>query len=193
MTPRLCALVAMAKNRVIGRDNALPWRLPPDLKRFKAMTMGHPIIMGRKTYESIGKPLPGRTCIIVTNQAGYEVQGAIVVPSIAEALTTCCRAVKGKDKEDKEKENKHTRTDADTGHTDTECFVIGGAEIFRQMLPLCDRLYITEIQRDFDGDVLFPEFNREEWSETSREKHHWDDGGLAYHFVVLDRKKHSDI
>src|SRR5688500_9703107 len=188
MTPRLCALVAMAKNRVIGRDNALPWRLPPDLKRFKAMTMGHPMIMGRKTYESIGKPLPGRTCIIVTNQAGYKVQGAIVVPTIAEALTACCRSV-----EDKDKENKHRRTDTDSGHTNSECFVIGGAEIFRQTLPLCDRLYITEIQRDFDGDVLFPEFNREEWNEIEREKHHWDDNGLAYHFVVLDRKKHSDI
>jgi dihydrofolate reductase len=178
----------MAKNRVIGRDNALPWRLPPDLKHFKTLTMGHPMIMGRKTYESIGKPLPGRTCIIVTNRAGYKVQDAIVVPSIAEALTACCQSVK-----DADKEGKHIRTSTDTGCANTECFVIGGAEIFRQMLPLCDRLYITEIQKDFDGDVLFPEFNREEWNETAREIHRWDDGGLAYHFVVLDRKKHPVI
>ncbi|SFN96052.1 dihydrofolate reductase [Nitrosospira briensis] len=188
MTQRLCALVAMAKNRVIGRDNALPWRLPPDLKRFKALTMGHPMIMGRKTFESIGKPLPGRTCIILTKQAEYEVPGAIVVPSIAEALIACCRSGK-----DTDKEGKDIRAGTDTGYANTECFVIGGAEIFRQMLPLCDRLYITEIQKDFDGDVLFPEFNREEWDETSREKHRWDDDGLAYHFVVLDRKQHSDV
>lgn len=174
--PRIYALVAMAQNRVIGRNNALPWRLPPDLKRFKALTMGHPIIMGRKTYESIGRPLPGRTCIIITNQVGYEVQGAVVVASIAEALEVCCR----------DEENKNI---TDTPSKDVECFVIGGAEIFQQMLPLCERLYITEIQRDFDGDVLFPEFNREEWNETSREKRHWDDDGLEYHFVVLDRKQ----
>lgn len=177
MTLKLCALVAMAQNRVIGRNNSLPWRLPPDLKHFKALTMGHPIIMGRKTYESIGRPLPGRACIIVTSHTGYKVQGATVVRSIAEALKACCR-----DREDKGNEHH-------PANTESECFVIGGAEIFRQMLPLCDRLYITEIRRDFDGDVLFPEFNREEWSETSREKHHWDDDGLEYHFVVLDRKK----
>lgn len=179
MTSRLSALVAMAQNRVIGKDNTLPWRLPPDLKRFKALTMGHSIIMGRKTYESIGKPLPGRRCIIVTRQPGYEVEGAIVAGSIAEALKAC-----GKDygdevmDEDMDKDRK----------IDTERFVIGGAEIFRQTLPLCDRLYITEIQRDFDGDVLFPEFHREAWREISREKHFLDANGLEYHFVVLDRK-----
>jgi dihydrofolate reductase len=174
MNARLSALVAVAKNRVIGKNNAMPWRLSPDLKRFKALTMGHPIIMGRKTYESIGRPLPGRTSIIITSQTEYEVQGAIVVHSIAEALTAC--------HDDKGNEDKPV-----AAH-DTESFVIGGAEIFQQMLPLCDRLYVTEIQRDFDGDVLFPEFNQEEWKETSREKHRWDDNGLEYHFVVFDRK-----
>ena len=174
MSARLSALVAVAQNRVIGKDNAMPWRLPPDLKHFKALTMGHPVIMGRKTYESIGKPLPGRTCIIVTSQAEYEVQGAIVVHSVAEALRACY--------DGKENKDKPVTTD------DMESFVIGGAEIFRQMLPLCDRLYVTEIQRDFDGDVLLPEFHQEEWKETSREKHRWDDNGLEYHFVVFDRK-----
>lgn len=162
---RLSILVAMAQNRVIGKDNALPWRLPPDLKRFKALTMGHPIIMGRKTYESIGRPLPGRTCIIVTRQPGYKVEGATVVGSVAVALRTCYN-------------------NPDT----TESFVIGGAEIFQQILPVCDRLYITEIQRNFEGDVLFPKFNRGEWRETSREKHYLDGDGLEYDFVVLDRK-----
>src|SRR5678815_990515 len=95
MSVRLSALVATAQNRVIGKNNAMPWRLPPDLKRFKTLTMGHPIIMGRKTYESIGRPLPGRTCIIITSQTGYEVQGAIVVHSIAEALRAACYDDKG--------------------------------------------------------------------------------------------------
>jgi dihydrofolate reductase len=167
--PRLSILVAMAQNRVIGKGNALPWRLPSDLKRFKALTMGHPIVMGRKTYESIGKPLPGRTCIIVTRQSGYEVEGAIVVDSVAEALGACYKKT--------------------TSDTEAESFIIGGTEIFRQTLPLCDRLYITEIQRDFDGDVLFPVFNHDEWREISREKYHLgEDNGLEYDFIVLDRK-----
>ncbi|MGH8762672.1 MAG: dihydrofolate reductase [Nitrosospira sp.] len=167
--PRFSILVAMARNGIIGKDNALPWRLPSDLKRFKALTMGHPIIMGRKTYESIGKPLPGRTCIIVTRQSGYVAEGAIVVNSVTNAL----------DVYDK-------KTVADMG---AESFVIGGTEIFRQALPLCDRLYITEIQRDFDGDVVFPEFNYEEWREISRKKYRLaEDNGLEYDFVVFDRK-----
>ncbi|SEL39788.1 dihydrofolate reductase [Nitrosovibrio tenuis] len=167
MRPRLSALVAMAWNRVIGKNNALPWRLPADLKHFKTLTMGHPIIMGRKTYESIGRPLPGRICIIVTRQSGYAVNDALVVNSIAEALEACNNVIGGR-------------------VADRESFVIGGAEIFRQTLPMCDRLYITEIQRDFEGDVLFPEFNYAEWIEVSREKH-LDDSGLEYHFVVFDR------
>jgi dihydrofolate reductase len=174
MIMRFSALVAMAKNRVIGKNNRLPWHLPPDLKHFKALTMGHRIIMGRKTYESIGKPLSGRTSIIVTSQTEYKVPGAIVVNSIAEALRAS--------QDDKQNHDKYAKTE------DSESFVIGGAEIFRQILPLCDRLYITEIQRDFDGNVLFPEFSQEEWSETSREKYCWDDNGLEYHFVVYDRK-----
>ena len=112
----------------------------------------------------------------------------VLRPARLAALTACCQPVK-----DADKEGRHIRTGTDTGCADTECFVIGGAEIFRQMLPLCDRLYITEIQKDFDGDVLFPEFDREEWNESAREIHRWDDDGLAYHFVVLDRKKHPVI
>jgi|SRR3954451_2420283 dihydrofolate reductase len=168
MSCRLSALVAVARNGVIGKDNALPWRLSADLKRFKALTMGHSVAMGRKTYESIGKPLPGRTSIVVTRQPGYRIENAIVVNSIEEALKTCCAQDSNEPVE-------------------PECFVIGGAEIFRQAMPMCDRMYITEIQRDFEGDVLFPEFNRQEWIEVSRERHE-DDSGLEYHFVVLDRK-----
>ncbi|ODT70280.1 MAG: diacylglycerol kinase [Nitrosomonadales bacterium SCN 54-20] len=172
MTPRLSVLVAMARNRAIGNNNALPWRLPHDLRHFKELTMGHPIIMGRKTYESIGRLLPGRTSIIITRQPDYEVPGALVVRSIGEALTACSQTKSGKE-----------------GRLDqvNECFVIGGADIFQQMLPLCDRLYMTEIHRDFEGDTYFPEFDRNDWWEVSREEH-VDDNGLEYHFVTLDRK-----
>ena len=165
--PRFSILVAMAKNRVIGKNNALPWRLSPDLKRFKQLTMGHHIVMGRKTYESIGRLLPGRTSVIVTRQPDYQVPGAIVAGSIAEALKVCSE---GKE-------------------MNQESFVIGGAEIYQQALGLCQRMYVTEIQQEFDGDVLFPEFDPQEWREISREKHRLDeDDGLEYHFVVLDRK-----
>lgn len=165
--PRFSILVAMAKNRVIGKNNALPWRLSPDLKRFKQLTMGHHIVMGRKTYESIGRLLPGRTSVIVTRQPDYQVPGAIVAGSIAEALKVCSE---GKE-------------------MNQESFVIGGAEIYQQALGLCQRMYVTEIQQEFDGDALFPEFDPQEWREISREKHRLDeDDGLEYHFVVLDRK-----
>ena len=165
--PRFSILVAMAKNRVIGRNNALPWQLSADLKRFKQLTMGHHIVMGRKTYESLGRLLPGRTSVIVTRQSDYQIPGAIVVGSIAEALKVCGE---GKD-------------------MNQESFVIGGAEIYQQALPLCQRMYITEIQQEVDGDTLFPEFNQQEWREIFREKHSQDEAdGLDYHFVVLDRK-----
>ena len=160
--PRISIIAAMARNRVIGINHTLPWHLSADLKRFKALTMGHCIIMGRKTYESIGKPLPGRTSVIVTRQPGYQVPGTIVTGSVDEALQAC------------------------GGYA--ESFVIGGAELYRQTLEHCQRMYITEIQRDFDGDAFFPEFSRDEWRETSREKHRLDgEDGLEYHFVVLER------
>lgn len=160
-------LVAMARNRVIGRNNKLPWHLPADLKHFKFLTMGKTIVMGRKTYESIGKPLPGRVNIIITRQAGYEVPGATVVSSIDDALLMCekIRSING------------------------ENFIIGGEELYRQTLKICQRIYITEIQRDFEGDVYFPEVDPDEWEETQRDKHiSENDTNLEYHFVVLDRK-----
>ncbi len=164
---RLSLLVAMARNRVIGRNNKLPWHLSADLKHFKFLTMGQTILMGRKTYESIGKPLPGRINIIITRQAGYEVPGAIVVNSIDDALLMCekTRSING------------------------ENFIIGGEELYRQTLKICQRIYITEIQRDFEGDACFPEFDPNEWEETQRDKHiSENDANLEYHFVVLDRK-----
>ena len=164
---RSSILVAMASNRVIGRGNALPWRLPADLKHFKALTMGHSIIMGRKTHESIGKPLPGRQNVIITRQKNYHVVGAVVVHSIDEALQVC--------KNDKTKSK--------------ECFVIGGAELYQQTLAFCHRMYITEIQHCFNGDTFFPVFNTDEWIEIACDKHFsGNNDELAYHFVVLDRK-----
>lgn len=164
---RLSILVAMAKNRVIGKHNALPWHLPPDLKHFKALTMGHHIIMGRKTYESIGKPLLGRANVIITHQIGYQAPGATVVHSVDDAFNVC----------------------QDCSSMSSEGFIIGGAELYGQTLDLCQRLYITEIQQDFEGDTFFPEFNLDDWNEIAREKHHLaDQSNLEYHFIVLDRK-----
>lgn len=164
-TMRLSILVAMAKNRVIGKNNALPWHFSADLKHFKALTMGHPIIMGRKTYESIGRPLPGRTNIIVTHQKNYQAAGAITVNSIDGALKVC-QEVDG----------------------NSEVFLIGGAALYRKTLGLCHRIYVTEIQQDFEGDTFFPEFDMKEWQEISREKHVSEVDKLECHFVMLDHK-----
>lgn len=140
--PRISIIVAMAKNRVIGANNQLPWHLSADLKRFKALTMGHHIIMGRKTWESFGRLLPGRRHVIVSRQPGYSVAGAQVVHSLDAAIAAC------------------------TG--DDEIFVIGGGEIYRQALPVTDRIYLTEIIREFDGDTRFPELDKALWRLTER-------------------------
>lgn len=164
---RLSILVAMARNRVIGQDNKLPWHLPADLKHFKSLTTGNIIIMGRKTYESIGRPLPGRTNIVITRQKNFKAIGATIVHSVENALQTC----------------KQVST------LNQENFIIGGAEIFQQTLKICQRMYITEIQRDFEGDTFFPEFDPNDWKETERDKHYSDqDNNIEYHFIVLDRK-----
>jgi dihydrofolate reductase len=164
MKPRVSLIVAMAKNRVIGVNNTLPWHLPADLKHFKALTMGHHIVMGRKTYESIGMPLPGRTSVVVTRNANYSVPGVVVVNSLAAAITAC-----GNDK---------------------EIFVIGGAELYRQAIALADRIYLTEIDADISGDAHFTELDGKLWQETGRVSHAPDEKNLhPYHFVVYDRKR----
>jgi len=163
MKPRISLIVAMANNRVIGVNNTLPWRLPADLKHFKALTMGHHIVMGRKTYESIGKPLPGRTSVVVTRNAGYSAPGVIVVNSLPAAILAC--------------------------GDDNEIFVIGGAELYLQAIALADRIYLTEITADIRGDAYFPEFNPGEWQEVSRETHSQPEPQpLEYHFVIYNRK-----
>lgn len=150
----------MARNGVIGRDNALPWRLPEDLKRFRALTMGHHIVMGRRTWESIGRPLPGRSMIVVTRDPSYAAPGCAVAHSLAEAI-----ALAG---------------------DDSEIFVIGGAELYREALAIAHRLYITEIQADFAGDAWFPGFDRRTWIEVSREP--GSDCAAPHDFVVYQRK-----
>ncbi len=162
--PRLTLIAAVARNGTIGKDNTLPWRLSEDLKRFKALTMGHPIIMGRKTWESLGRPLPGRSNIVITRDKGYRAGGATVVHAIDEALATAQDAA--------------------------EVFVIGGAEIYAMTLPRADCLQLTELAADFDGDVHFPPFDRSQWRTTFHETHTGTDG-LAYAFVTYERKPES--
>ena len=164
MKPRVALIVAMAKNRVIGKNNTLPWHLPADLKHFKALTMGHHIVMGRKTYESIGKPLPGRTSVVVTRNAGYAPPGVITVNSLEAAISAC-----GDDK---------------------EIFVIGGAELYREAIRFADRIYLTEIDADVPGDAHFTEFDHSVWQETKRVSHPPSEKNkFPYHFVIYDRKR----
>lgn len=158
--PRIELVVAAARNGVIGRDNGLPWRLPEDLKRFKALTMGHPILMGRKTFASIGKPLPGRKNIVLTRDASFEPEGVCVVHSWDDALL------------------------AADGLT---LMVIGGAEIYALALPQADRIHLTEVDADVEGDAHFPSLDGR-WREVAREVHPIDERhafGMA--FVTLDR------
>ncbi|OOE14156.1 dihydrofolate reductase [Fictibacillus arsenicus] len=153
-------VVAMDENRAIGKDNDLPWYLPNDLKHFKKTTMGKPIIMGRKTYESIGKPLPGRENIVVTRDQSYEAEGTTIVHSVDEVL----------------------KMNAE------EICVIGGSEIFKQFLPVADRLYITEIHHTFDADTYFPKLNDDEWKEVSRTAGIIDEKNKYPHDFVVYKK-----
>lgn len=154
-------IAAMGKNRTIGKDNSLPWKLPADMKRFKELTSGKPVIMGRKTFESIGRPLPNRKNIIITRDKNYKADNCIIVHSADEAI----KAAKGNE----------------------EVMIMGGAEIYKQFLPRADRLYLTLIDEEFEGDAYFPEFDKNEWEEVSREEHESDN--LRYSFIVQERKR----
>jgi len=153
----------MGRNRVIGAGGRIPWRLPNELQLFKRLTMGHAMIMGRKTYESIARLLPGRTTVIVTRQPGYTMPGAIVAHSLDEAIAAC--------------------------GADDEIFVIGGGELYREALPRADRIYLTTVEAEPAGDTFMPEFDLEEWRETSREIFPADaQHAYGYRFAVYDRK-----
>jgi dihydrofolate reductase len=160
---RISLIVAMAKNRTIGVNNTLPWRCPEDLKHFKALTMGHHMIMGRKTFDSIGKALPGRTTVIVTRNNNLSIDGCVIAHSLQDAMNAC------------------------TG--DEEIFIVGGAELYRLSLDLVNKLYVTEIQQDVQGDAQFPEFDNSKWQETSRViRKQESPQPLSYHFVTYTRK-----
>jgi dihydrofolate reductase len=160
--PRISVIAALAKNRVIGIENRLPWRLPEDLAHFKTLTLNHPILMGRKTFESLGRPLPGRTNIVITRNSGYSRDGCLVADSIPAALALCAEA--------------------------GEIFFIGGAELYAQAIPLADRLYLTEVDIEAAGDAWFPDYDRSAFSEVSRESHRGEKGdALKFDFVVYER------
>lgn len=157
---KLSIIVAIANHGVIGINNTLPWHLPEDLKRFRALTMGHHIIMGRKTYDSLGRLLPGRITVIVTRNADYCIEGALIAHSLEQAIALC------KD--------------------DDEVFLIGGAELYQAGLSIADTLYITEIDLDVAGDAYFPEIPKSQWQQTSREAH-MSEKGLKFSYVTYTR------
>ncbi len=157
---RISAIVAMARNRVIGVENRLPWHLPEDLKRFRALTRGHPVIMGRKTHESIGRPLPDRLNLVVSRRPDYEASGAEVHGSVEAAIGRC-------------------------GGRAEEIFIIGGAEIYRAAMPWVERIYITQVHLEYQGDAFFPE-----WPENFVEVERQDflEAEIPYSYVTLDRR-----
>ncbi len=155
-------IAALARNRAIGLGNGMPWRLPEDLKRFRRLTTGHAVIMGRKTFESIGTPLAGRNNIVITRSRDWNPPGCVAVHSLEAAL--------------------------DAVGNSEEAFVIGGAQIYALALPLARRLYLTEIERDFEGDAFFPQLDRSRWREVFRERHNsGGPGGFDYAFVEYRR------
>ena len=162
----LSAIVATAKNGIIGKDNEIPWCLPADFAYFKRITLNHHIIMGRNCYESIGRPLPKRTNIIVTRNPFYIATGCITVHSITEGVKIA-------------KQN-----------GETEAFIIGGGEIYKQTMQLLDKIYLTEVDLDTEGDVFFPEFNPAEWHLISEEKHEKDEKNeWDYTFKIFEKRK----
>lgn len=167
--PRIVLVAAVAENGVIGRDNGMPWRLPGDLKHFKKTTLGKPMIMGRRTFETIGKPLPGRPNIVLTRDANFRAEGVQVARNIDDALTLA--------------EREASKLGAD------EIAVIGGGEIYSQALPRAARIYLTEVHAAPDGMAHFPKLDRGAWIEISRDgPHRGADDTYSHSFVVLDRR-----
>jgi dihydrofolate reductase len=160
VAPRVYLVAAVSRNGVIGAGGKLPWHLPEDLKHFKHVTLGHPVIMGRRTWKSLGKPLPGRENIVVSRSAGFEAPGASVAASLEAAVALCAG--------------------------EPVAFVIGGAELYRAALPLADGLMLTEIHRDYEGDTRFPEWDRKGWRATQKETHTSADG-VRFDFVLYER------
>lgn len=164
--PRIHLVAAIASNGVIGAWGRLPWNLPEDLKYFKALTYGHPVIMGRRTWDSLGKPLPGRKNIVVTRTQGFDAPGASVAASLEAALARCA--------------------------AEPIAFVIGGGALYAAALPIAHVLMLTEIQRDYEGDVRFPELDRAAWRETHRTPNSSPDG-MRYDFVRYERANRPEM
>ena len=159
---RIAAIVAMSENSVIGKQNTLPWHLPADLHHFKTTTMAKPILMGRKTYESIGRALPGRCNIVITRDPSFQAPGCVVVNSIEGALEAASYS--------------------------EEIFIIGGALLYEHMMPRIQRIYMTIIHHEFEGDTFFPVIDKAEWQERERETHQADEQNrYSYSFIILDR------
>jgi len=163
-------VVAVSQNNVIGNDGKLPWNLPADLKYFKNLTMGHPIIMGRSTYESIGRALPGRTNIVITRQEDYEAPGCVVVGDLNSAFEVAKK------------------------EEPSECFVIGGGDIIRQTLVWADKIYVTRIFHNFEGDTSLPQLSKDDWNLISEERHLPDEKNrYAYAFQIYELSKKPAI
>jgi len=160
----LSIIVAVAENMAIGKDNQLLWHISDDLKRFKRITSGHPVIMGKKTWESLPfRPLPGRINIVLTDVPGEQIEGAVTVYSIPEAIGQCPEG--------------------------EECFVMGGGSVYRQFLPLADKIYITKVHQPFDADIFFPEIDEKAWELISREEIDYDDSvPFDYEYLIYHRK-----
>ena len=157
-------IVAIAENNAIGKNNDLLWHIPEDMKRFKKITTGHKIIMGKRTYESLPyQPLKNRTNIVISDIPGDQYDGCVMAYSIEEAMQHCA--------------------------SDEECFIIGGGMVYTQFLPLADRLYITLVNKSFDADVFFPEIDPDTWEETEREEGHGEGLDFTYSFVTYQRRK----
>jgi dihydrofolate reductase len=163
---KISLIVAMGENRVIGAGGKIPWRLPADFRYFQKTTTGHPVVMGRKTFESIGRPLPGRTNIVITRDGGYRAEGIAVAGSLEDALAAAERS-EGAD----------------------EIFILGGGQIYALAMPLAHRLYVTVVHGAFDGDAFFPEIDDADWALASRESHAKDEENpFDFDFLVYERK-----
>ena len=159
-TTRIYLIAAVAKNGVIGANGGMPWRLPEDLRHFRKQTLGHPVIMGRRTWESLPKPLPDRENIVISRRPGFEAPGASVAMSLAGAIALCAG--------------------------EPVAFVIGGTQIYAAALPLADGLVLTEIQEDYEGDTRFPAWDRKAWRVSQKETH-TSDKGVRFDFVFYER------
>lgn len=169
---RLSLIAAMADNRVIGIKNSLPWKLPSDMRWFRQHTLGKPVIMGRKTFESFGgRTLPERTNIVITHDSGYTAEGAVIVTSIEQAINEARKAV------------------GESCDNKGEAMIIGGASFYEQMLSKVDRMYLTFVDANIDGDAWFPEYNPAHWQQVERTDVAADEkNAFPHHFVIFDRK-----